>query len=347
MRRDRHHRRGNFAATAACAAALAAALPAKADPVADFYAAHRITVLVGSAVGGGYDAYGRLLAAHLGAFLPGHPDLVVQNMPGAGTLLATNYVVNVGPKDGTMIGGVNPAIVTQALLNPEQAKFDPRTFHWIGNLLRETETVAVWHTAPVQKFSDLFDKTLRVAGTGGATTLYPLLLDGVLSTKFDVVKGYSGTHAAFLAVERGEVQGIGGATWASLKATEGAFLRDKQLTVIAHYGLETPPDLAGVPAVLDYAKTPDQKSALLFVLRGQEFGRPFMTAPEVPAERVKALQAAFAAMIKDKDFLADAARRKLDLDPTSGQDVAKLVEAIYDTPAPVVAEDKQILGNLQ
>jgi tripartite-type tricarboxylate transporter receptor subunit TctC len=324
---------------------LLLAVPAAAQSGGDFYAGKQITIICGSDVGGAYDAYARLVAAHIGNHIAGHPSVIVQNMPGAGTLLATNYVANVAAKDGTIIGAVNPQIVAEPLVHPETAKFDPRKLAWLGSPLRETQTVSVWHTAPVQKFADLFDKELLVAGTGGATTTFPLLLNGVLGTKFKVVKGYAGTAAGLLAIERGEVQGLGGDTYASLKGTHGDLLRDGKLKIIAHYGLQPLADLPQVPSVMSFAKTDDQRAALTLVLSRQEIGRPYVTAGGVPPERVALLRAAFAATMQDPAFRDDAGKRTLELEPVAGADIAQLVDKTFAASPAVVAQVKAILGN--
>jgi tripartite-type tricarboxylate transporter receptor subunit TctC len=312
---------------------------------ADFYSGKQIRIIVGSDPGGGYDAYARLLASNINRFIPGDPTIIVQNMAGADAMIATNYVANVAPKDGTVIGAINPGVVSSPLFHPEQVKFDPREFNWLGSVLQETQTISVWHTAPVQSFQELFSKELIVGGTSGTTTIFPILLNAVLGTKFKVVDGYSGTGAALLAVENGELQGMGGDTWASLKATHGDLLRDGKLKVIAHYGLGPHPELHGIPAVLDFAKTAEQKEALTLVLSRQALGRPYMMAGGVPADRIKILRDAFNATMLDKAFRDDAAKRKLDLDPIDGEKLAQLVDETYATPSAVIEKVKAILGD--
>jgi len=203
-----------------------AALPCAAQSPEEFYAGKQITIICGSEAGSGYDAYARLFAQHLGRFIPGHPTLVVQNMPGAGTLVATNYLANVAPKDGTVIATVNAGMAAEPLFHPETARFDPRRINWLGSPTSEVQLLAVSPKARVQTFAQLFDTELVVAGTGGATTIFPTLLNGVLGTKFKVVKGYAGAASGLLAFERGEVEGMAADTVVALTTTHGDLIAD-------------------------------------------------------------------------------------------------------------------------
>lgn len=306
----------------------------------DFYKDKRITMVIGSAPGGGYDTFGRTVARYWTEHIPGKPTFVVQNMPGAGSLVAANHIYNVAAKDGTVLGAMNPGIATDPLLSPDRAKFDARKFYWIGSPLREIQTALVWHTAPAQSLEDLKTKELLVAGSGGATEVFPTVCQKVLGLKFKVIAGYSGTKAGGLAMERGEVQGIGGTTWASVKATYGHWLADKQIKVIAQYGLRKHPELPDVPLMIDLAETKEQRDLLSFVFARQDLGRPYVTAPGVPAERVALLRQSFVATMKDPAFREEAGKRKLDLDPepVTGEELQKLVEDIYATPEAIVAK---------
>lgn len=323
-----------------CLLALAGVLSA-ADPAAaqDFYKDKRINMVVGSAPGGGYDTFARTVSKYWTDHIPGKPTFVVQNMPGAGSLVAANHVYNVGAKDGTVIGAVNPGIATDPLLSPDRAKFDAREFHWIGSPLREIQTALVWHTSPVQSLEDLKTKELLVAGSGGATEVFPTVSQKILGLKFKVVAGYAGTKEGGLAMERGEVNGIGGTTWASVKATYGHWLAEKKIKVIVQYGLRKHPELPDVPMLIDLAKTKEQRDALNFVFARQDLGRPYVTAPGVPAERVTLLRQTFVATMKDPAFIKEAESRKLDLDPepVTGEELQSLVAQIYATPPALVA----------
>ena len=325
-----------FPCVLAVAGVMGALGPAAAQ---DFYKDKRVTMLIGSAPGGGYDAFGRTVAKYWTEHIPGRPTFVIQNMPGAGSLVAANHIYNVAAKDGTVIGAVNPGIATDPLLSPDRAKFDAREFPWIGSPLREIQTALVWHTAPVQSLEDLKTKELLVAGSGGATEVFPTVSQRVLGLKFKVIAGYAGTKAGGLAMERGEVQGIGGTTWASVKATYGHWLAEKKIKVIVQYGLRKHPELPDVPMLIDLAKTKEQRDALNFVLARQDLGRPYVTAPGVPADRVTLLRQTFVSTMKDPAFIKEAKQRKLDLDPepVTGEELQKLVADIYATPKALVA----------
>jgi tripartite-type tricarboxylate transporter receptor subunit TctC len=328
--------------------ALAAICALLAQPVAAqeqgaYFKDKQIRLIVGSAPGGGYDAYGRLIAAHMRRHIPGNPTIIVQNMPGAGSLVLANYLYNVAPKDGTAFGAVNALLATDPLMYPERVKFDPRQFRWLGSALKENHVGLSWHTSPVQSFDDLFDKELIVAGTGGATNLYPVLTNAILGTKIKMIPGYQGTKQGMLAMERGEVAGNVGITWASLKATSGSWLREGKLKVIIQYGLEKHPELPGVPWIYDYAKNDDDRAAMDLSFGNQEFGRPFIAPPGVPDAVVNTLRAAFEKTMNDPEFRADAEKRQVDLEFTSGTEIHALIEKFYKTPPAIVDRIKTIL----
>jgi tripartite-type tricarboxylate transporter receptor subunit TctC len=335
---------GRLVLAVACLAGLTAA-PARAQDATNLFRGKTVRVIVGASAGGGFDIYSRIIAEHLGKHLPGRPTVIVQNMVGAGSLTAANYIANVAPKDGTVIGAVNPLIVTNALFYPERFKFDARKVKWIGSALRETHVAMVSRKSQVQNFADLFRRELVVAGSGGATNSYPMLLNAVLGTHFKVVSGYAGTAEGNLAMERGEVDGVGGITWASVKATHAEALRDKNLRILVQYGLAKHKELPGVPWVFDYAKSDADRAALRLLLSTQEFGRPYLVAEGVPDAVVSVLRDAFDATMKATDFRVEAGRRGLDLDPTTGGDIQNLVDNIYKTPPPVVARVRKVLEN--
>ena len=326
------------------ASTLFAVVPAAKAEVVDFYRGKQIVIIVGSDVGGGYDAYARLVAAHVGRFIPGRPSLLVKNMPGVGSMLAVNHVVNVGPTDGTMIGAINPSAITAPLFRPEQARYDAGRFNWLGSPVTVTFTAVVSDKAPVQTFDQLFTTELIVGSAGGASRTLPLLANGVLGTKFKVIQGYKSAGATMLAIERGELQGNGGDALSNLKAVHAERLRNKTLRIIVSYGLRPNSELEGVPMLMHYAKTQAQRQALLLVLANQDIGWPYIMAPGVPVDRVSALRNAFDAMLGDPDFRSEAARRKLDISPARGEDQAKIVRQILDTPPDVVDAVRRLVG---
>jgi len=320
-----------------------ASAPTFAAEPAPAFRGKTVRIIVGTSPGGGFDAYARILAAHLGRHIAGTPSVIVQNMSGAGSLVAANYIANVAPIDGTVIGAVNPAVVTDSLFYPDRAKFDARNVKWIGSALKETHVATAWHLAPVQKFDEVFEREFLVAGSGGSSTTYPMLLNGVLGTKFKVISGYAGTAEGNLAMERREVDGNGAITWASLKATQPQLLRDKQVRVLVQFGLTKHRELAGVPWVYDYARNDADRAALDLMFGTQEFGRPYLVAEAVPDTTVALLRAAFNATMSSAEFRADAARRGLDLDPTTGEEIQREAERIQRTPQAVVDRVRKIL----
>jgi tripartite-type tricarboxylate transporter receptor subunit TctC len=316
-------------------ALLALVIPAQAQEE-PFFKDKTVRVIVGSAPGGGYDAYARLVADHWRKHIPGNPQIVVQNMPGAGSLVAMNHVANVAPKDGTVVGAVNAAMTTQPLLKPDTAKFDPRKMNWIGSTLREYHIGIVRQSSPVKTIADAQKIEIPVAGTGGSTTTYPVIANAVLGTKFKVVAGYQGTAEGALAMERGEVDGMIGITWASIKGTQAQALRDGKLRLLAQFGVRKHPELPQLPLVIDSARTPEDKAALRLVFSSQEVGRPWVVPEGVPAKTVAILRKAFDDTMADADFRADAQKRKLDIDPTSGTELQEVVNEIFKTPTAVV-----------
>jgi tripartite-type tricarboxylate transporter receptor subunit TctC len=323
-------------------ASLVAALPALAQQPS--FAGKTVRLIVGGAPGGGYDLYGRLVAQHLSRHLPGQPTIIVQNMEGAGGLLVANYLTNVAPKDGTVLGGVNGLLATDGLIYPERVKFDPRTLNWIGSALREAHVGLAWQSAGFKSFDDAFTKQLIVGGSGGTTDSYPLFTNLLLGTKFKIIAGYSGTKTALLAIEKGELTGNVGISWAGFKATNASWLAEKQVNVFIQFGMHRHPELPDTSWIFDYAKTPDDRAAMTLLFATQEFGRPFVAPPGIAKELVALLRHAFDETMTDPAFLGDAAQRRIDIDPTSGDEIEDLIAEIYRTPPAVVERVKKIFN---
>jgi tripartite-type tricarboxylate transporter receptor subunit TctC len=309
------------------------------------FAGKTIKLIVGGAPGGGYDLYGRLVAQHLTRHLPGQPIIVVQNMEGAGSLLVANYLTNVAPKDGTVLGGVNGLLATDGLIYPERVKFDPRTLNWIGSALREAHVGLAWHTAGFKSFDDAFTKQLIIGGSGGTTDSYPQFTNQLLGTKFKIIAGYSGTKTALLAIEKGELTGNVGISWAGFKATNASWLKDKLVSVFVQFGMHKHPELPDTSWIFDYAKTPEDKAAMTLLFATQEFGRPFVAPPGISKELTALLRRAFDETMTDPAFVGDAKQRKIDIDPTSGEEIEELITEIYKTPPAVVQRVKKIFNN--
>ena len=337
--------RSLFAVFSAAAFALSAPAALAQESAAAFYKDKTVRIVVGVAVGSGYDINARALARHLGAHIPGNPQVIVQNQPGAGSLTMTNALYTSGPFDGTVIGAPFNGLPTAPLLQPTGVRFDPTKLNWIGSTNRETHVTYVWHTAPVQNLSDLKAKELVVGAQAPGTTQYdfPVMGNDLFGWKVRVVKGYDGTPKIHLAMEAGEVQGVGATSWTTLKALNSNWLDEKKIKVIAQWGLRKHADLPDVPFILDLAKTDADRQALLLGLARLEFGRPFFVPPNVPAERVQTLRRAFDATMKDPAFLAEAEKLKLDLDPLTGEQVAELVAQVAATPTDVVARVRTAL----
>jgi tripartite-type tricarboxylate transporter receptor subunit TctC len=306
--------------------------------VADFYKGNTVRIVVGVAVGSGYDLNARLLARHIGAHIPGNPTVVVQNQPGAGSMAMTNQLYASGPFDGTVIGAPFNGLPTAPLLTPEGARFDPNKLIWIGSTNKETQVTYLWHTAPAQSLGDLRSKETVVGAQAPGSTQYDyaVLANELFGFKFKVVTGYDGTPKIHLAMERGEVHGIAATNWSTLKAIGSDWLKDKKVNVIAQWGLTAHPELGGVPSILDLAKTPADRQALELSLARLEYGRPLFLPPDVPKERVEALRRAFDATMKDPAYLAEAAKAKIEVDPLSGEQVAVLIERVSRTPTDTV-----------
>jgi tripartite-type tricarboxylate transporter receptor subunit TctC len=318
---------------------IVAASPASAQNI---YAGRQLTLICGAAVGGGYDALARLLARHLGRLIPGNPTIVVQNQPAAGSLVTSNNIYNTAPKDGTVIAMIQRGMLTQKLINPAQVRFEVEKLNWLGSLSTEVGTVVAWHTALHKTAQDLFDKELIVGGHAGVDPeLTPRLYNAVLGTKFKIINGYTGTADIALAMERGEVHGIGDWSWSSLKKQRPDWLRDKKVKILMQSGLQNDPDLPDIPNALQFAKTESDRKVVELFFTQKTAARPVIAPPGIPADRLAVLRTAFAALAKDRDFLADAERSNLDVDPMTGEDVDKIVALIANAPADVAERYRQ------
>ena len=329
-----------------CAATLAMAMPAAAQQdVAAFYRGKQLRLIVGTGAGGGYDLFARAVARHIGNHIPGNPAVIVQNQGAAGGLLMANQLFSLGPKDGTVIAAPVNGLPTAPLLEPAGAHFDAARLNWIGSTNRETYVGFAWHSAPVQSLADLLQKQLIVGATAAGTTLvdFPLVTNRVLGTRFKVVRGYDSTPQINVAMERGEVEGIGGIGWQSVKTQVPQWIAEKKITVIAQYGLQRDPELATAPTMLELAGTDADRAALTMMFARTEYGRPYFAPPDVPPARIEALRRAFEATMHDPDFVADAAQLQLELSPMRGEEVQALVAKLARTPPEIVARVRAAL----
>ena len=329
-----------------CAAGLAIAMPAAAqEDVAAFYRGKQLRLIVGTGAGGGYDLFARAVARHIGNHIPGNPAVIVQNQGAAGGLLMANQLFSLGPKDGTVIAAPVNGLPTAPLLEPAGAHFDAARLNWIGSTNRETYVAFAWRAAPVQSLADLLQKQLIVGATAAGTTLvdFPLVTNRVLGTRFKVVRGYDSTPQINVAMERGEVEGIGGIGWQSVKTQVPQWIAEKKITVIAQYGLQRDPELANAPTMLELARTDADRAALTMMFARTEYGRPYFAPPDVPPARIEALRRAFEATMHDPDFVADAAQLQLELSPMRGEEVQALVAKLARTPPEIVARVRAAL----
>ena len=322
----------------ACILAAALSLAASAASAADFYQGKQVTIVVGFSAAGTYDATARLFARHLGKHLAGKPTVIVRNMPGAGSLVATNSLYGSLPKDGTMLGVVGGGTVLEPLLNNPQATYDARRFNWIGGRTPDNFLCLVWHTVPVNALQDVTRRETVVGATGpGSRTLtYPKALNELLATKFKIVSGYPGGNEITLALERGEVEGYCGWALGSIKTRAPEWIRDGKIRPLAQFTLAKSGVLPNVPLATDLASTDNGRRAIEFFAADSVLAWPLVAPPDVPAERVAELRAAFNAMMQDPQLLAEAATQGLDIDPVSGAEIAALVERLYGTPPDVL-----------
>lgn len=325
--------------------ACVAATPGRAQSVEQFYTNRVISLYIGFSVGGGYDIYGRLVARHIGKHIPGNPTVVPANMEGAGSLKLMNWLYDGAPRDGSVIGTVNRGAPFEPLVGIQEfARFDATAFTWIGSVNDEVSVCVAWERTGITEFSELYEKELIVGGTGqGAEDVFSKLIIGVLGARLRLITGYAGGNEVNYAMERGEVDGRCGWSWSSIKSTRQQWLDDGSIKVLLQVALRKHPDLPEVPLIMDLADNEEKRQILRLVLGRGVLGRPFLAPPGVPADRAAALQHAFDAMVRDPEFLADAARSRLEIMPISGSELQQLVTEIYATPPDIVAKARMIL----
>jgi tripartite-type tricarboxylate transporter receptor subunit TctC len=331
----------------ACLAASAAKAQDSRDSIASFYRGKTVSIVVGSAVGGGFDTYGRLVGRHLGRFIPGNPTVIVQNIPGAGSNRAASYVALNAPKDGTVIGAVQAIGVTQTLLSDQPVPHDPSKLIMIGSANSSVFFCVVRSDAPVKSFAETFDKEAIIGTSSEGATLrdYPVMLVNLLGVKMRLIGGYAGSREIMIAIERNEVQGMCGMDWSSFLTQQPAWVSSGFARLLAQEDLKGHPVMnkVGVPLTISFAKNAEARDAMELIYSQNLFGRPYIMSPGVPADRVAALRKAFAAMLKDKAVLADAEKLGLDINPMGGEELQALVARLYAMPPNVVARAKQSL----
>jgi tripartite-type tricarboxylate transporter receptor subunit TctC len=317
-------------------AVLLAVLPGTAlgqPSVEDFYRGKKLDMVIGYSPGGTYDLYARLVARHLGNYIPGRPLIVPRNMPGAGSRAATTWVYSIAPKDGTVLATADQSLSLQQAAGDKRINLDTTKLTYIGNPNIENNTTATWHTTGIKTIDDAKRREVTMGATGGSTSSqYPKAMNALLGTKFRIILGYPGGNDVNLAMERGEVDGRGSNSWTSWKATRPDWIAEKKINILVQIGLAKASDLSDVPLLLDLATNDDDRRLLRVLSASTNIGRPIFTTPDAPPERVTALRRAFDAMVRDPAFLEQARREHFDIEPTTGEAMQRLVSEIVAIP---------------
>jgi tripartite-type tricarboxylate transporter receptor subunit TctC len=315
--------------------------PLAAQSVENFYKGKQVTMAIGTGVGGSHDQYGRLIARYMGKYIPGQPNLVPKNYPGAGGMALANIYWAQGPKDGSSFGVINRAIMFEPLFNAKNAKgqFDPRKFSWIGATDTVISVAVAWHTSPVRTWQDLRDKELIVGAVGAAsgTTKEAYVMNNLLGFQYKVIMGYPGGSDVDLAMERGEINGRANLAYGGLKNRNLDEVKAGKLIILYQMGLQRHPEMPDVPLVLDFARNDEERQLLALNFLPSEVGYPFLAPPEVPADRVAALRTAFKQTTEDKELRADAAKQRLDINYISGERIEELMQQAYSASPEIVA----------
>ena len=325
-----------------------AVLATLASPVYanDYYAGKTITFIVGTDTGGGFSIYARAIAKHLPRHIPGNPMIVIRNMPGAGGAVASTWLYQNASRDGTVIGSVSPNAILARLLGEGRAGYEPEKFNYLAGAERSTRLCVTFHRSRVRTLKDALshDSIIGATTVGSPTREYAAIMRRTLGARFEIVSGYKGPADLFLAMERGEIDGVCGIDWSALKAQQPDWLRERKLNLLVQGALTPHPELLGVPTPWAYIKDDiDRKAVELMVEFQQAFGRTYLAPPGVPAELVHILRAAFTAVLRDPDFLVEARNLRIDVTPQAGEEIQRIVEALHAAPRHVVERLKQIV----
>ncbi len=303
-----------------------------------------LNLITGFNVGGGADLYARLIAHHLGNHLPGHPNIVVHNMPGAGSMTAANHIFNVSPRDGSEIGLFAGSIAVDPVIGGVPSQYDARKFNWLGAPASETAVCLSSKTTSFKTLDDVRAREMVTGAAGTSTYDFPIVLNSLLSTKFKMVKGYNGSSALRLALERGEIEGFCGVGLTSVRSLG---LTDDKINVLVQIAIKKNPELVGVPLVIDYAKSEQDRQVMQLVFGWEMMERPVAAPPDVPADRVTALREGFDETMRDPLFVADLAKASMAYSPVSGKDITSFVDEVYRTQAVVAQRAAELLGRKQ
>jgi tripartite-type tricarboxylate transporter receptor subunit TctC len=341
--------RRSFAALACAALSVFVAAPywaqAQGPGPEAFYKGRSVNMIIGYSVGGGYDLYARILANHLGKHIPGNPTIVPQNMTGAGSAKAANFLYSVAPKDGSVIGTFSRSMAINPLI--ADAKFDGTKFSWLGSITNDVSTCISWHTSTIKTWDDLMKHQFTAGGEGAGADpdIFAQLYKNVFGAKIKLVTGYPGTADVVLAMERKEVDGLCGISWSTIKARHSDWLKNKQINILVQAALKKEPEISHVPLATDLTTTPEQLQILKLLLASQAMARPFAAPPEIPADRKAVLQAAFDKTMNDPEFLKEAETRKLDVNPIPAAQIDALLKELYATPKDVLAKAARAISN--
>jgi tripartite-type tricarboxylate transporter receptor subunit TctC len=333
-----------FMARWALAAALAAGTAVPATAQDSFFRGKTVTLVVGFGTGGGYDTYARLLARHYGGNLPGKPNMIVQNMPGASGIKSGNYIYKVAPRDGSVISLFNKSMPTYEVLERSGVRFKSKELAWLGSIESANATMIIMASSGIKTMADAGKREviLGAVSSSGSMAFYPAMTNRLLGTRFKIISGYRGSRGVTMAMERGEVEGVGSPPWTSWLSTRPDWVRDGKINVLAQLGLKKDPSIPG-PLLTDLVK--DQKSRKIVELVSTDIaiGRPVVAPPGLPAARINTLRRSFDATMNDRKLRADAARLKLQIAPETGETIARLVAAMIDTPKDIIEETKQTI----
>ena len=313
--------------------------------VEDFYKGRNVTLVIGYSVGGGYDAYARLLGRYFGKHIPGNPSIVPEQMTGAGSLRSANFIYSVAAKDGSVFGTFSRSMGISPLV--DKAEFDSRKFTWLGSVTDDNTICVTWNTSPIKNWDDFLTKPSKFGGEGAGADpdIWTLLYKNVFGAKAQLVSGYPGTNDTVLAIERGEIDGLCGISWSTIKSRHPEWLTSHSVNIIVQAALKKEPEIASVPLATELTKTPEQTQIIKLLLVSQAMARPFAAPPDIPADRKAALLAAFDATMKDADFLAEAQKLSFDVRPVSATAIDAMLAEVYQTPKDVIARATKAISS--
>ena len=316
----------------------------RAQTPSEFFSGKTIRIINWSEAGGEYDLHGRLIAKYLGQFIPGAPNVVQQNMPGGGGITAANYLYNAAPRDGATLAVVNNSLPLFQALGGDTVRYDAAKLNWIGAISQIVDLLTVWHSAPVKSFHDLLTSEMIMGTTGKGNTSYmtPVAMNALLGTKIKVLIGYAGGGDVNLAIERGEIMGRLN-TWSGMKATKPEWIADNKINILVQSGLDSMRELKGVPLLVDLAKNEDDRAIFRIFGATGALSRPLVAPPDVPGDRLAALDTAFAAMVRDPRFNADADKLQIDVRPIYQPRMRELADGILQTAKPLIDRLKRII----